>query len=365
MVNDHHYDNIGKGVVQAPLEDTDKQQELPNVSEEVAGLPGRRARGNVIFWLMRRLACLLQQNDASPELVYRLAGVLDCGILSQWGIDPRGMAKSRSWSCSFISTMLLGVTETDNPRAPGYGCPDVPSAKAMTRERSTVLHWQLLQKFLRCEQCVAYRVIRRHNGRNEFTAVDIPSIAFLNGQSLLSPDDEASNHPMAVCGLCLFSPVNGHTAGAYPLTLYHISSGVHVDNMMAAHASLEPSFFSFHLEMWNEFCLSVQDQWATRLTQDIDAFNEARKCLHLLPPSRITKEMRLHLLRVGEAFPGTRNSRPCDAPTLRWHPGSAFADIYQHRRHQATRCIFWSLRTWAFSCRQGSIRSSTATSAHT
>ena len=107
---------------------------------------------------------------------------------------------------------------------------------------------------------------------------------------------------MAVCGLCLFSHVNGHTAGAYPPTLYHISSGVHVDNMMAAHASLEPSFFSFHLEMWNKFCFSVQDQWETRLTKDIDAFNEARKLLHLLPPSRITIEMRLHLLRVGEAL---------------------------------------------------------------
>ena len=41
------------------------------------------ARGSIIFWLMRRISRLLHQNEASPELVYRLAGVVKCGILSE------------------------------------------------------------------------------------------------------------------------------------------------------------------------------------------------------------------------------------------------------------------------------------------
>ena len=93
---------------------------------------------------------------------------------------------------------------------------------------------------------MAHRVVRHNIAKNELETVDLPSLAFFNGQSQVPPDGRVSNHPILVCGLCVFSPLDGHDAGVYPLTLCHLSSGVHVDNIMVAHASLEPVFFSFH-----------------------------------------------------------------------------------------------------------------------
>ena len=86
-------------------------------------------------------------------------------------------------------------------------------------------------------------------------------MAFMNGQCRQSPGGDVTDHPVTVCGLCLFSPVDGHPADVFPLTLSHMVRGVHVDNLVAAHASLDPAYFSLHVRVWRELCLSVQDQW--------------------------------------------------------------------------------------------------------
>ena len=54
-----------QGNVCAPLEETDKERFLPGTED--AEVDGQRARGNIIFWTMQRLASLLQDNSVSPE----------------------------------------------------------------------------------------------------------------------------------------------------------------------------------------------------------------------------------------------------------------------------------------------------------
>ena len=96
VVNEHQYGNDNNGVVHAPLEISDKVRTMDTrpehaQDEDLLLNPALRARGNIVFWLMRRLSCLLQDTTLSPGLVYRVSGVLNCGILSQWGWTPAAM----------------------------------------------------------------------------------------------------------------------------------------------------------------------------------------------------------------------------------------------------------------------------------
>ena len=205
----------------------------------------------------------------------------------------------RSWDSAFISTMILSVSETDSPSEAGYGSPK-GHQRALSRRKSTDLHWEVLQRCLRCHEGVAHRVVTHNRGKNLLQTTEILAMAFMNGQCRQSPGGDVTDHPVAICGLCLFSPVDGHPADVFTLTLSHMASGVHVDNLMAAHASLEPSCLSLHVRVWRELCLSVQDQWQARIEADISAYDEARQLLAKgLSPNRISSEVRKHLLRVG------------------------------------------------------------------